>query len=309
MKHLVLFENFDIYLNEEDAKSPDKYKCVPEDLRVFASYAMDNAERYTKLLSVDLATYKLLVKSSLGIIGRETKFGKTEEFSDQASEFLRSKMNMGDFINWGLETVNKIGTKYGEITGKKFSNKTQSLGLGQFTPETWKQYKLDKTIGDFDDSFDTTKQGLAVLYTLALRYKKALASGLKKEPSVNPVLKKYLGVEIKGTGNNALDLAIVGHNMGEGVLTKWCETSHPLYASPIKKKEHRPYAKESSFDPEKSAVLKAVKDPKLKKFPGTLKVYQDKVIPNFFPNLKGPEHTAIGYVEEVAKYMKNFNCI
>jgi hypothetical protein len=294
MKHLVLFENFDIHLNEEDAKSLDKYKCVPEDLRVFASYAMDNAEKYTKIFKIDLPTYKMLVKASLGIIGRETKFGEAKEFSDQSSEFMRSKLNMGDFIDWGIGA---------------FTNQTQSLGLAQFTPGTWKKYKLDKTIGDFNDSFDTTKQGLAVLYTLTLRYKKALSARLKKEPSINPVLKKYLGKEIKGTGNNALDLSILGHNMGEKVLTRWCETNHPLYAAPINKKEHTPYKKEEDFNPEESAVLSVVKDPNLKKFPGTLKVHQDKIIPNFFPNLKGPKHTGIGYVEEVAKYMKNFNCI
>jgi hypothetical protein len=296
MKHILIFEKFhnSLQLNEESKSDLEQYKCVPENLRVFVSYAITNKDRLMKLLRIDENTFKLLLKAALGIIGRETKFGETKEISDQASEFLRSKLQLGDFIDWGIST---------------FTNQSQSLGLGQFTPGTWKQYKLDKIIGDFNDSFDITKQGLAVLYTLALRYKKALALGLKKEPSVNPVLKQYLGKDIKGTGNNALDLAILGHNMGEKIITKWCKTEHPLYAAPIYKKEHTPYKKEEDFNPEESAVLKVVKDPKLNKFPGTLKVKQNEVIPNFLPNLKGPKHTGIGYVEEVAKYIKDFTCI
>jgi len=276
-------------------KIDEKYSCVPKNVRLFVDYVMVNKNPLASYLKIDVQNLILLTKISVGILGRETKFGKTVEWADRVSEILRST-GSGSFIDWVFK---KIG-------------KSQSLGLGQFKPETWKKYGLDKSIGDYNNSFNQISQGLGVLYSLTNRYKRALANGLKAEPSVNPILSKY-GIikKINGSGSNALDMSILSHNFGEKlVLYPYCFTNHPLYAAPCYKPKHSPYDTKESFDSQKNkTLLSKVSDEKLKQFPGVLSVYQNNIIPNYFPNLKGPVHTAIGYVEEVNMYAKNFGCI
>jgi hypothetical protein len=271
------------------------YSCVPENMKLFVDYVVTNKSSLIKELKIDYTTLFLLTKASIGIIGRETKFGNFFEDSDVWSERLRSA-GLGSLVDCGLRK------KYGP-------NATQSLGVGQFTPGAWKKYGLDKSIGDYNNSFNEIKQGLGVLYSLNIRYKKALANGLKTNPSVNPILSKYGVVKnINGTGNHALDMAILGHNMPEeSTIYPYCRTNHELYLAPCFRTKHSPYRKTSSFDPN-NTLLQKVKDPKLKQFPGELTVKKNEVVDGFFPNLKGPKHTGIGYVEEVSKYMNSMNC-
>lgn len=303
MEHLHRFSNFSAIL-EDNSSVKIKFPCIPDKVLPFIDYISKNSEDVRKKLGVDLPTLILLTKASMGIIGRESKFGNYSERTDLYSEIARSKLKLGSLIDWGID---KYGSyKYGPDSGKKI---TQSLGMGQITSQFWEKYKLDQKIGPYNDSFDAKSQGMAVLYALTDRYKSALQKGLKKEPSVNPVLQKYgLVTSISGTGNNALDLAILGHNMGEKVITQWCKTSHPLYAAPKSGgPKYSPFKTKESFD-SKSKLLGKVQDESLKKFPGELDV-KPEVIPNFFPNLKGPLHTSIGYVEEVSKYVKQFGCL
>lgn len=298
MKHLSNFSNFSSLL--ESSGGDKKFPCIPPKVLPFVTHVNENSEKIQKDLGLDHTTLVLLTKATVGIMGRETKFGNYTEVSDKASEIARDELKLGPLIDWSLDT-------YNWVTGK---NVTQSLGIGQLTSEFWSKYNLDKKIGPYNKSFDAKNQGLGVLYGLAARYKSALQKGLKKQPSSNPVLQKYgLISGIQGTGNNALDLSILGHNMGEKVITLWCKTSHPLYAAPkVGGPKYEPFTNEKSFNP-KSKLLTKVEDSNLKKFPGELEVKSDEIVPNFFPNLKGPGHTSIGYVEDVAKYMKQFSCL
>jgi hypothetical protein len=276
-------------------KTVKGYSCVPENLKLFVDYVITNQSTLMKELNVDFPTLTLLTKASIGIIGRESKFGQFIESSDVFSERLRSA-GLGSIIDWGMKKI------YGP-------ERTQSLGIGQFTPSAWKKYGLDKSIGDYDKSFNEISQGLGVLYSLTTRYKKALSNGLKTNPSVNPILSKYGIVKnINGTGNHALDMAILGHNMPEqSTIYPYCKTNHELYMAPCFKTKHSPYTNPSSFDPN-NTLLQKVKDPKLKQFPGELIVKKNEVVDGFFPNLRGPKHTGIGYVEEVNGYMNSLNC-
>jgi len=276
-------------------KTIKTYSCVQENINTFVNYVIDNKNLLMKKLNIDYKNLISLTKVSIGIIGRETKFGDNTEIADTFSETLRG-FGLGSLIDWGIKKY------YGE-------DKTQSLGAAQFTPKTWKIYGLDKSIGDYNSSFNIINQGLGVLYSLTNRYKKALANGLKPEPSVNPILTKY-GIidEIDGTGNHALDMSILSHNMPEQkTIYPYCATNHPLYAAPCNKTTVKPYQSKESFNPN-SKLLQKVTNPNLKKYPGELTVNQSKIIPNYFPNLSGPNHTGIGYVEEVSNYMKTFNC-
>jgi len=284
-------------VNEQQVSMKEKtinhYPCIPKTMNTFVNYVIDNRSRLMKDLNLDYKNLKLFTKVSIGIIGRESKFGKYTTSLDNRSEILRG-WGFGPMIDWGMK---KIG-------------KQQSLGLGQITPDFWKENRLDKIIGDYNLSFDSISQGLAVLYSLTNRYKKALKNGLKTEPSKNKILEQYGVINgIDGTGNHALDMSILSHNMREEItLFPYCETNHPLYAGPCNRTKVKPYTEESSFNPENSSLLRKVTDHRLKKFPGELTVDRSKIIPNYFPNLRGPSHSGIGYVEEVSKYVKKFNC-
>jgi hypothetical protein len=280
-------------------KKPIKtFSCVPSNLSVFVSYVINNSQMLMKNMNIDYKTLILLTKVSIGIIGRETKFGEVQTKGDVASEMLRGA-GAGSLVDWGMKVYRELGG----------TTKSQSLGFGQFRPEAWKEYGLDKLVGDYNQSFDVISQGLAVLYSLSSRYKTALNNKLSTSPSVNPILSQY-GVigNINGTGNHALDMAILSHNMPKDkTIFPYCKTNHPLYAAPCSKTVYSPFEKKESFNPN-TPLLQKVKDPKLKQFPGQLTVNRTEVIPNFFPNLKGAKHSAIGYVEEVANYMKSYNC-
>jgi hypothetical protein len=136
-----------------------------------------------KNMNIDYKTLILLTKVSIGIIGRETKFGTFQTKGDAASEILRGA-GAGSLVDWGMKVYRELGG----------TTKSQSLGLGQFRPEAWKEYGLDKLVGDYNQSFDAISQGLAVLYSLSSRYKTALNNKLSTSPSVNPILLRYEGV-------------------------------------------------------------------------------------------------------------------
>jgi len=287
--------------------SVQKYEaCVPSILKPFIIYVMTNKDSIIKKSGVDEKTFMQMVKASIGIIGRETKYGNYTETSDNVSEWLRSN-GLGGLINLGIDATNKVRKTLGK------NNITQSLGLAQFTPETWEQYGLSKLIGPYDKSFTSIGQGLGTMFKLNAEYKNALKAGLNPAvPSQNQILQKNGIINtINGTGNNALDAAIVTHNMtANKLLTKYCTTNNPLYAAPCNLSTYAPFDNEQSFNKNKSTKLinSAKVDQKYKNFPGTLTVNTNEVLPGYFPNLKGPNHTAIGYLEEVVGNMSTLNC-
>lgn len=276
--------------------TPTMYTCVPPQFIPFVNYIVQQKSKLAKQLGVDEKMVVYLAKLSLGIMFRETKLGSFTEWNDTAQEILRT---------FGLGFVADTVIKYGYGPGK-----TASLGHGQFKPETWTKYGLDKKVGDYNGSFNATSQGLGILYMLTANYKEGLSVGLKTSPSQNPILKKYgIITQIDGTGNNALDLAIISHNMTKSkTLVKYCTTNHELYAAPCGLKNYTPFTSQSSFNPN-STLLSKVTNPNIKKFPGTLTVNQSNVIENYFPNLKGPiRTTSLGYLKEVVTNSKTYNC-
>lgn len=257
------------------------YKCLPENVRLFANYVKSRKKELMSKLQVDEKTLLIMAKAAMGIIGRETSFGEGTDFKDEAIEFL---------ISIGLESIPQgAQTAYNSV--RKLAGKgpqQMSLGPAQFTQDTWNQYGLDKKIGPYNESFNTINQGLGALHRINDDYKLALKTGTGTGPSVNPIAVRQGKItSIKGTGNNALDLAIVSHNMS-GLINKWCKTSNPNYAGPCSQKVYQPF--------------KDTK-PELK-----INVYQNKQILNYFPNKGSAGLTSIGYLEEVANYINKFNC-
>ena len=61
-------------------KIDEKYSCVPKNVRLFVDYVMVNKNPLASYLKIDVQNLILLTKISVGILGRETRFGKTVEF-------------------------------------------------------------------------------------------------------------------------------------------------------------------------------------------------------------------------------------
>ena len=257
------------------------YKCLPSSLWTFANYVKNNKQKLMSNLQVDEKTLILMAKATMGIIGRETTFGEGTDFKDDAIEFL-TKWGYG----WIPQTAEFAYNAAGALVGKR--KQQLSLGPAQFTKDTWNLYGLDKKIGPYDESFNTIKQGLGTIHRINDDYKLALKTGTGTGPSVNPIAIRQGKIKsINGTGNNAMDLAIVSHNMA-GLINKWCQTNDPNIAGPCNQPVYQPY-KESK--------------PELK-----VNVYTDKQILNYFPNKGSGALRTIGYLEEVTDYINKFNC-
>lgn len=280
-------------------------KCIREEIWPFVNYVLKHKNFLLQELKIDSKTLIQLTKASVGLIGNETFFGRYTTTSDKQI----------------LSTLEKPGLASSALSWGFSLTKEPSLGMAQFKKQTWDHYGLDKKIGDYYKSAKNPKfQGLGVLYSLCERYKLALKKGLKNEPSENQILQKYGVIKsIDGTGSNALDLSILAHNYGEWLVTKWCETSNPLFSSPVGKTEIEPFKTEQEFKnwASDSALMKKITDPNLKRFPGKLKTFPGKIIPNYYPNLstqgdsrsQGGKVTSIGYLERVCEYMKELQCL
>ena len=106
-------ENARVSKQNENISLEKKYPCIPEDVRPFAEYVVQNKQKLMSELGVDANTLLFMAKAAIGIIGRETLFRTYSEWSDDAAEFLHSigfgflpKSAVG-----GLNLVNKISGK------------------------------------------------------------------------------------------------------------------------------------------------------------------------------------------------------
>jgi len=257
------------------------FKCIPSQLQILANYVVYNQDKLMRELNVNKDTLKMLTKIAISIIGRETNFNQNTSFKDDVFEYLYA-IGMGTIPNFAQEMKNK----YNRLKGSK--DEKMSLGPAQFTKETWDKYGLDTKIGPYEKSFTVLSQGIGVIYKTYELYKNAIAIGAGTGPSVNPIAVKQGKIKsINGTGNNSLDLAIASHNMA-GLIEKWCYTNSPDFAGPCSQKTFKPY------EQSKPNFM--------------LTVYQNKPIPNYFPNKGSGKLTSIGYVEEVASNIKKLNC-
>lgn len=191
----------------------------------------------------------LLLKASLGIIGRESDFGDSTRYI----------------------LLNPIKTAAGLL------GFTTSSGFGQIKTSKAKELGIDM----FD--LNTPEGALSAVYKILKKnYEKAISVGYSKtSPSSN---------FSKGTGNAALDLAIMAYNSGSGKIMKYCD----VQGSNLKR-DCSFAGKSIEISGKKYSVKKSVS-------------------PNYLPNYKterwdNVEISSHGYVEEVATWMKKMNCL
>jgi hypothetical protein len=278
---------FMVKLQSEKLFAPQKYSCAPPEVQPFIKYVDTNISKFVKDFG-SLENVLRYAKIAVGIMKRESDYGATEDTTDWGSRKL---------LSWGLGLLvpNNVST-----------------GPAQFTKDTWDRYGLNKKIGDFDESLDIISQGIGTMYKLKSDYDKAIKNGIPTTPSSNEILEKYGIIKgVGGTGNAALDRAIISHNYKEEqALVPYCRTSFPLVAGPCFKSTVNPFEKETDWVAftKKKLFQSSGLQSKYPKNPGPIKVYQNQVIPNFFPNLYSGQQTALGYVEEVSDIMNKLNC-
>lgn len=151
-----------------------------------------------------------------------------------------------------------------------------SVGPGQIKPETAAQFNLGVS------ELNTAAGSLQGVYKiLNENYNKAALKGYGSSPSSN--LKD-------GTGNSALDIAIVAFNAGANKIVEYCETSNPN----IKR------------DCALAGTTEKLDD-------GTEIKITNKKVKNYIPNFKtkrwdGVNISSHGYVKEVANNIKKYGC-
>ena len=213
-----------------------------------------------------------IIKYAVATMGRETDYS-LGGVKDTTALIVRN-IPLG---SWVMDTVENL------------AGQGMSLGPAQFTKNSWKEYGLDSKVGSFTGVGSVLNSLLGTIYRIATDYTLALDRGLGTTPSINPIaVKKGKIKSISGSGNISMDLAIIALNMGQSKIKKYCKTSSPDYNAPCNspKGVYKPYKDGEAF-----------------------KVYTDKWIPGYFPNLKHDQLTSIGYLEEVVKRARDFNCI
>lgn len=164
-----------------------------------------------------------------------------------------------------FDYLNPLKTLWAHLGG------STSVGYGQIKPETAEKYGMDV------NDLNTALGSLTTVYNILMdNFKKARQVGFSGSPSVN--LKN-------GTGNAALDMAIVAYNAGAGKIVKYCETNDLKI-----KKDCKNAGK----------VINGV-------------TVKNKPVVDYIPNFKtnrwdGVEISSHGYVQEVANKIKNFTC-
>jgi hypothetical protein len=174
-----------------------------------------------------------------------------------------------------------------------------SVGPGQIKPTTAKDLGL--SIEDINSASGSIE---GIYKILQRNYSLALKEGYSDSPSTN--LKD-------GTGNSALDMAILAFNTGGEKIFKYCKTSSPNIA-----KNCNLAGKTLEIDVDKNIQPNAYTPLNVQQYSDKTKgksklVVYNQPLTNYIPNYKtmradGVNISTHGYVKEVSKKMKELNC-
>lgn len=253
---------------------PHKYKCINLELSSAVQYVMSQG--------VD----SYFVKFALGILGRESDFGKVmgKYGIKVVPEYTMNKLSEVIPV---FKTILQWGAK--KVFGK--DNWVPSMGVAQMTPDIAKKYNINlEQLMSVSGSLLAVSKHLMNLYKITSNYydinqpSKIIYNGkLINNPS--------------SSGNSALDAAIMSYNLGPSKFKKkYCRTNSPDYMAPCETPNgiYVPYPKDR---------------PDFK-----LRVNKNMVIDNYIPTIKtktGDNQyiSNTGYLKEVVNYTKKYGCI
>ena len=269
-------EKFDTPYNKElmRKKIPQKYKCLTPEFSHSVEFAISEGIE------------PFWVKYALGILGRESDFGKIiGKYGKKAGfEYTINKMSkvipgFKEMIQWGM---------------KKFKNKDNwvpSMGVAQMTPDIAEKYNVNlEELMTISGSLVAASKYLKDLYSETEKYYNS------NQPS-KIIYNKQLMDNPSSSGNAALDAAIMSYNSGSSYYKiQYCKTNNVEYMGPCNSPngQYQPFLKDN---------------PKF-----ILKVDKTQVIKNYIPTLKTKtgDNTYIsnmGYLKEVVGYSKKFECV
>ena len=167
-------------------------------------------EKIQSSLKIDSKTLCLLLKAALAISGRESSYGKGVRYTFTSwAETLMSQMHNSSMtpvsiipklIPAGDMSIGPTQIKYGMHFGPGAELAAYGSQVG---------------ITDAASLSGYPKAIMATIGVLSNLYQKAIKLGYTNEPGISS--KAY-----KSTGNAALDLAIIGYNMGPTKMTNYC---------------------------------------------------------------------------------------
>ena len=255
-------------------KLPQKFTCVTPELSAATQYTMSHG--------VD----PFYVKYAMGILGRESDFGKVmgKYGVKAAPEYVMNKMSevipgFKDVLQWAA---------------KKFKDKDNwvpSMGIAQMTPDIAKKYNVNlEQLMSVSGSLYAATRYLIDLY-------KKLAPNFDTGQGSKIIYNKQLIDNPSSTGNAALDAAIMSYNSGPAKFTKkYCKTNNVEFMAPCDSPNgiYQPYPKDN---------------PNFK-----LNVDKNQQIKNYVPTIKtktGDDQyiTNTGYLKEVVGYANKFGCV
>jgi hypothetical protein len=267
-----------------------KFQCLDEEKSAAAQYAISQGAS------------PFFVKYALGILGRESDFGKVigKYGVKAAPEYVMNKMSE---IVPGFKGLLQWGAK--KVFDKE--NWVPSMGIAQMTPNIAKKYNVNlDQLMSLSGSLLAASKHMNDLYNEVSKFYDA------NQPS-KIIHNKQLINNPSSTGNAALDAAIMSYNLGSARFRKqYCTTNSVEYMAPC----NSPNGIYLPFPNDK---------PNFK-----LKVNTNSVIKNYIPNIKTDTTGAIdkglnkyvrdtpsnvtnisslGYLKEVAGYAKTFGCI
>lgn len=267
-----------------------KYKCLTPEFSHSVEYAISEGIE------------PFFVKFALGILGRESDFGKVMgKFGLKAApEYTMNKLSeiipgFKDVLQWGAK---KIFDK---------NNWVPSMGIAQMTPDIAKKYNVNlEQLMTVSGSLVAASKYLKKLYNETEKY-------YDSNQSSKIIYNKQLIDNPSSSGNAALDAAIMSYNLGSAKFKKqYCKTNNVEYMAPCNSPngQYRPFPKDNPNY--------------------VLKVDNTQIIKNYIPNIKTdttgvvdkqlnkyvrdtPTNvtniSSLGYLKEVIGYSKKFDCI
>jgi hypothetical protein len=260
-------------LSEQEDKQPIKYPCVPEDFQIGTEQIIEYWKNPT------------MAKVVLGIIGRESNFGKywgTESGPKWISWMFPTKYAVKTPFEYILNSSPWLLKQAKKIMSSEVDNWQPSMGLSQMTPDVAAKYGIP-----YEELLEATGAMSATFAYIMENYQKAMKYNDTNKPSVVASFSDKSDATSRNTdfkystGNAALDLAIASYNAGPTkVIKQWCM-------------------------PKKDAGV----DGFLRVPCSSEKANKDEFVRNYLPNFKQDELTTHGYVKEVSQRMKGYSCI
>ena len=197
-------------------------------------------DKIKKSLDIDSSTLGLLLVAAISVSGRESSYGKGRRYQWTSwAETLASEYGIKDM------SIGPTQIKYGENFGPKSDLSKYGKDVDIQSPTSLSEYP---------------KAIMATIGILSKLYKKALSLGYTKESG-------KASKDFKSTGNAALDLALIGYNMGDSKVTNYCGNDQIKKPCPLN---------------------------------------SDNIVKNYIPNFVDGSLSSLGYVSEVSSDMLKF---